>query len=193
MKYPNFTLLFSFKMTNFVEHDQMLFIMKRINILLAFLLVIYTCTSQNHQPDNRLKESIADNLISFGIQIDANGTVNMEEMSEKYQKMIPLDTLQTKFTAIVSEVCKMKGCWMKLELTNGQETMVRFKDYGFFMPEDIKGKEVIVNGLAFVEEMSVEDQKHYAKDGGEFEEIINKISKPRKSYGFEADGVLIKE
>lgn len=167
--------------------------MKRINTLLAFLLVIYTCTAQNHQPDNQSKESIADNLISFGAQIDANKTINADKMSEKYQKMITSDTLQTKFAATVTEVCKMKGCWMKLQLKDGQETMVRFKDYGFFMPDDIAGKEVIVNGLAFVEEISVEDQKHYAKDGGESEEAINKITTPKKSYSFEADGVLIKK
>lgn len=167
--------------------------MKRINTLLAFLLVIYTCTAQNHQPDNQSKESIADNLISFGAQIDANEAINADEMSEKYQKMIPSDTLHTKFTATVTEVCKMKGCWMKLLLKDGQETMVRFKDYGFFMPEDIKGKEVIVTGLAFVEEMSVENQKHYAKDSGESAKTINKINTPKKSYSFEADGVLIKQ
>ena len=35
---------------------------------------------------------------------------------------------------------------MKLDLENGEEAMVKFKDYGFFMPKDIAGEEVIVNG-----------------------------------------------
>jgi len=61
------------------------------------------------------------------------------------------------------------------------------------MPKDIAGKEVIVNGLAFVEEMSVEDQRHYAEDGGKSEDEIAKITKPKKTFGFEADGVLLKE
>lgn len=180
-------------MTNFVELIKMLFFMKKINILLVFLLVIYTCSAQNQQPNSQSKESITDNLISFGAKIDTDKVINADEMSEKYQKMITSDTLQTKFSATVTEVCKMKGCWMKLQMKDGQETMVRFKDYGFFMPEDIKGKEVIVNGLAFVEEMSVEDQKHYAKDGGESAEAVNKINAPKKTYSFEADGVLIKQ
>jgi len=100
--------------------------------------------------------------------------------------------MQVKFTATVKEVCKSMGCWMKLELDNGEQTMVRFKDYGFFMPKDIEGQEVIVNGLAFVEEMSVEDQRHYAKDAGKSEAEIAKILATKKTFGFEADGVLVK-
>ena len=51
---------------------------------------------------------------------------------------------------------------------------------------------VTVNGLAFIEEMSVDEQKHYAEDGGESEEAIAAITTPKKTYRFEADGVLVK-
>jgi hypothetical protein len=60
------------------------------------------------------------------------------------------------------------------------------------MPKDIAGKEVIVNGIAFVEAMSVEDQQHYAEDGGATPEELAKITEPKRTYGFEADGVLLK-
>jgi hypothetical protein len=69
--------------------------------------------------------------------------------------------------------------------------MVKFKDYGFFVPRDIAGREVVVNGIAFVGEMSIEDQQHYAKDAGKTAEEIAAIGSIRKAYGFEADGVLI--
>ncbi|MBT8271127.1 MAG: DUF4920 domain-containing protein, partial [Bacteroidia bacterium] len=85
------------------------------------------------------------------------------------------------------------GCWMKLNLGEGEQVMVRFKDYGFFMPKDIAGKEVIINGFAFVDEMSVSDQKHYAEDAGESEDAIAAITEPKKTYSFEADGVLLKD
>lgn len=73
------------------------------------------------------------------------------------------------------------------------EAMVRFKDYGFFMPKDIAGQEIIVNGKAYVEEMSVEDQRHYAEDGGKTAEEIAAITEPKRTLAFEADGVLIPE
>ncbi len=114
-------------------------------------------------------------------------------MAAKYQNLRVADTLNTKFTAMVTDVCKAKGCWMKLQMEDGSEAMVKFKDYGFFMPKNIEGKKVIVNGKAFVSEMTVEDQKHYAKDGGKSAKDIAQITKPKKTYGFEADGVLLKQ
>ena len=53
------------------------------------------------------------------------------------------------FRGTVTEVCKAKGCWMKVALENGEETMVKFKDYGFFVPKDMAGKEVVINGHRF--------------------------------------------
>ncbi len=167
--------------------------MKRINILLAVFFVIMQISAQNSQTEKSEKPLVAENMPSFGEQISSKGALDVKEMTAKYANMAVADTLKTKFTATVTDVCQAKGCWMKLQLEDGQETMVRFKDYGFFMPKDIKGKEVVVNGLAFVEEMSVADQKHYAKDGGKSATEIAKIKAVKKSFGFEADGVLLKK
>ena len=114
-------------------------------------------------------------------------------MLAAYEQMPVADTTSTKFTATVSEVCQAKGCWMKLQLQDGGEAMVRFKDYGFFVPKDIAGKQVVVSGKAFVDMMSVEDQQHYAEDEGKSAEEIAAITEPKKTYSFEASGVLIKQ
>lgn len=167
--------------------------MKRINILLIFFFAFATITAQNSQLETEQSAVTSAALPSFGMLIDENNVISAIEMSEKYASMKTADTLQTKFVATVTDVCQSKGCWMRLELQDGQETMVRFKDYGFFMPKDIKGRDVIVNGFAFVEEMSVKDQKHYAKDGGKSATEIAKITSPKKTLGFEADGVLLKD
>ncbi len=160
--------------------------MKRINTLLVFLVTICAVNAQNHQ-------STTSGMAAFGAEIEADGALNVQEMAEKYQVLAVNDTLRTKFMATVTNVCQAKGCWMKLQLQDGTEAMVKFKDYAFFMPTDIAGKEVIVNGKAFVEEMGIEDQKHYAKDAGKSEAEIARITTPLKSFGFEADGVLLKE
>lgn len=165
--------------------------MKRFNILLVFLVLFIACKQQDKQGNNAEKSEIALQYTAVGQAIDDSGVKNAMEMAVIYDDLVVLDTLTTKFTATVAEVCQAKGCWMKLQLKDGQETMVRFKDYGFFVPKDIAGKEVIVNGLAFVEEMSVEDQQHFAKDAGKTEGEIASISETKKTYGFEADGVLI--
>ena len=163
--------------------------MKRFNILLVFFFVAIYSWAQNPQADSMVKGEFN----TFGADIDANNTSDIAAMTERYELLKVSDTLQVKFKATVTDVCQAKGCWMKLELSNGEQAMVRFKDYGFFMPMNIAGKEVIVNGLAFVEEMSIADQQHYAEDAGKTDAEIAQITKPKKTYGFEADGVLLKE
>ncbi len=173
-------------MFNFVEQYKTLTDMKRINILGVFFLMIVNIHAQDSQTDT-------SSLQSFGKEIIASGAIDAQNMTANYGKMAVNDSINFKFKATVKQVCQSKGCWMKLELANGEQTMVRFKDYAFFMPKDIAGKEVIVNGKAFVEEMSVADQQHYAKDGGQSDEEIAKITKVQKTFSFEADGVLVEQ
>lgn len=156
--------------------------MYRFNVLLAFLFVLTTSIAQENDISNNF----------FGEKIDAANAVSSSTMLDEYSKLTASDTLLTKFSAKVLDVCQAKGCWMRLELNNGEEAMVKFKDYGFFVPKDITGREVVINGNAFVNEMSVEEQRHYAKDGGKSDEEIAKITEPKKTYGFLADGVLLK-
>ena len=53
------------------------------------------------------------------------------------------------------------------------------------------GKEVIVQGVAKFETISVADQKHYAEDGGESKEVIDAIKEDKNTLSFEAVGVLV--
>jgi len=55
------------------------------------------------------------------------------------------------------------------------------------------GKEVIVNGKAFVKIATVDELQHLAKDAGTSEEEIAKITDPKYTLAFEADGVLMKK
>lgn len=167
--------------------------MKRINILLVFTMAIWACQGQISQPGIVGPSLQSSEIKTFGYKMDPTGAKTAVEMLQAYAKLSVGDTLLTKFNAQVTDVCKAKGCWMTVELPNGEQAMVRFKDYGFFMPKDITGKEVVVNGLAFVELMGLADQKHFAKDAGKSEEEINGITAPKKTYLFKADGVLLKQ
>ena len=81
---------------------------------------------------------------------------------------------------------------MKVDI-DGEESMVRFKDYAFFMPKDIAGQDAIIEGVAFIEEVSVEDLKHYAEDDGKSPEEIAAITEPKKSLAIVSSGVLLPE
>lgn len=134
----------------------------------------------------------AVNYQSFGEEITDQDVVSDANLLAMYETMKPGDTSVVKFTATVNSVCQKKGCWMRLYLGE-KETFVKFKDYGFFMPKDIAGQEVIVEGMAFVEETSIEDLKHFALDGGKSQEEIDAITEPEITYSFISNGVLLPE
>ena len=167
--------------------------MKNYILVLAMVLSFMACKEEQKQEVVETSIEMAVNYKSFGEEIIADDAVAVKSMAEHYKGMNVGDSINSKMVAKVDEVCQAKGCWMKLNLENGEQVMVKFKDYGFFMPKDIKGKEVIVNGKAYVKEVSVDEQRHYAEDGGETTEAIAAITEPKRTYSFEADGVLLKE
>ena len=143
---------------------------------------------------NKLEISKVQELafVSFGDKISNEKVVTSKEMLLKFEDMIVGDTIHVKFASEIKEVCAAKGCWMKLPLTAEKEVMVRFKDYGFFMPLDSQGKEVVLEGKAFVQTTSVAELRHYAKDAGKSKEEIAAITTSKKEFSFEANGVLLK-
>lgn len=130
---------------------------------------------------------------SFGNKINTDDAIAASSMANHYKTIQFGDSIDTKMIAKVNEVCQAKGCWFTLNLEDSNEVMVKFKDYGFFVSKDIAGKEVIVNGKAFVNEIPVDELRHYAEDAGKSKEEIAQITEPKKTYSFEADGVLVKQ
>lgn len=108
-------------------------------------------------------------------------------------KMGEKDKMPAKVEGTVESVCKMKGCWMKVKTGDGQTMRVTFKDYGFFVPKDIVGKTVVVEGTAETSTTPVADLRHYAEDAGKSKEEIAKITEPEKALTFVADGVIVKK
>ena len=136
------------------------------------------------------KTNEASNVLQFGAQVSAKKAITYDELVKKMEKA---DSLQVKVTGKISEVCKKKGCWMTMisDQPGQPEMRVTFKDYAFFMPMDIVGKKVVIDGFSLVETTSVADQRHYAEDGGMSKSEIEKITTPKREMTFEAAGVLI--
>jgi hypothetical protein len=126
----------------------------------------------------------------FGAAITADNAVAYAEVPAK---MAAVDSLALKVTGKVSEVCQKKGCWMTLvsDQPGQPEMRVTFKDYAFFMPKDLSGKRVVVDGFAYVETTPVDVLRHYAEDAGKSKAEIAAITEPKREVSFEASGVLI--
>lgn len=167
--------------------------MKRIYLALAIGFMVVGCnTTQKKDTQAVEAEVIAVNYQSFGDEINDEAVLSKDEIWERYKSLKEGDTLAVKFKSEVKAVCQSKGCWMRMDLGE-EEAMVKFKDYGFFMPKDISGQEVIVDGVAFVKEVSVEEQRHYAEDAGKTPDEIASITEPKRTLSFISSGVLIPE
>lgn len=171
--------------------------MKKIVLLVVIAFVSFSCKNDSKVQEivdqdaaTEIKAELAYN--SFGAEINDNDALSSERMMTHYKAMKVGDTLNSKLRGTIAEVCSKKGCWMKLDMGDGQMARVTFKDYGFFMPLNATG-EVVVNGKAFVTETSVDDLRHYAEDAGKTPEEVAAITEPEVTYAFEADGVLLKK
>ena len=125
---------------------------------------------------------------SFGEGVKKGGVITTAEIDKKLGDSIKRDM---KVTGEVVVVCKKKGCFMTLQMPNGETMFVNFKDYAFFMPMDIVGKNVVLDGIARKQTISVETLRHYAEDAKKSPEEVAKITDPKKELAFEAKGVVI--
>ena len=134
--------------------------------------------------------AFAQQEISYhGKKITENGAIPATQLATK---MGDKAQMPAKVEGTVESVCKVKGCWMKVKTADGQTMRVTFKDYGFFVPKDIVGKTVVVEGTAETSVTPVADLQHYAQDAGKSKEEIEKITQPEKALTFVADGVIVK-
>ena len=152
--------------------------MKILNIVLV--IVLWNIISCSKDPFNRYGTDISPVVThSYGDLIEKVKFGESENM-----------TISGKIT----ETCPKKGCWMQVKVSDTDTLMVRFKDYGFFVPKSgVNQKNTVINGTAFIDTVSVQMLRHYAEDAGKPQEIIEKITEPETVVHFMAEGVLIEK
>jgi hypothetical protein len=101
------------------------------------------------------------------------------------------NAFEGKITGKVKEVCKSMGCWITLDNADGTTLMVKSKDHSFFMPQNLVGKTVVVEGTASVKEVTEAKRKHLAEDAGKSKDEIKKIKGAAKELQFIAKGVEV--
>jgi uncharacterized protein DUF4920 len=157
--------------------------LKNILFIIFTAVLITSCGSKTAQ------STTANNTNQFGEAINEDGSISYGDLVGKLSNV---DSLETKVTGTVSGVCKAKGCWMTIVSDDTNEEMrVKFKDYGFFVPKDIEGRKVVLEGKAFKDVTSVDELKHLAEDAGKSKEEIEKITEPEAGLNFLATGVLL--
>jgi len=141
------------------------------NIAFTSLLFLISCAPQ-------------PSYSSYGEEINAKGATPTNE----FLALVSSNEESFKIEGVVEEVCQAKGCWMKIKNEQGQSIRITFKDYGFFVPKDIAGREVIFEGSAAVVDLDEDLAKHYADDSGkEYDKAM------RREVAIVASGVLVRD
>ena len=127
----------------------------------------------------------------YGEKVITEGAVNINDVVAKINDGAEFP--DAKIKAKIVEVCPNKGCWLKLELNNGETATVKMKDYGFFLPLAAKGKTVVIDGEVKMKTTSVVELRHYAEDAKKSKEEIEAITQPKKELKVMAKGIVIVE
>jgi len=163
--------------------------MKKIFYTVICGALLVSCGAKKGADTKNDGDSTKTSYLYFGDTINEEGAI---KGSELMGFMLDKDSANVKFSATISEVCQKKGCWMDVDLGNGDLMTVRFKDYAFFMPKDASGKTAVMDGYCNRTIESVDWLKHKAEDAGKPQSYIDSIVAPDTTYEFMANGVIIK-
>lgn len=167
--------------------------MKHLFTLFLMIIVFSSCRENTENEEipavnEEQLEEIA--YISYGEKIHDEQAMTSKDLAKVYQNLKINDSVQIKVKTTINGVCAKKGCW--IEIPVGDETArVTFKDYGFFLPKNGQGKEVVLVGEAFKSKTSKEDLKHFAMDAGKSQEEIDAITEDEVTLSFQAVGALV--
>ena len=123
---------------------------------------------------------------TFGKPLSIKKTVSLKEALQRPAKYQDHNVL---LEGKISDVCKMKGCW--LMLSDGERAIrIKFENYSFFVPKDSRGKKVRAEGRLIQETLSEDMAHHYAAEQSTKSDP-SEIKGPQRVVTFEAAGVAI--
>jgi hypothetical protein len=170
--------------------------MKKIALLAIVGISFWACNTEGNSEANVTENESevvevaeVEVLNYFGKEITLEDAIAASDLPAALEGK---DSLNVKVEGTINACCQTKGCWMDVDLGNGESMVVKFKDYGFFVPKNSSGSTAVLEGVAKVETQSVDWLKHKAEDAGKTQEEIDAITEPEVKVSFMADGVIIK-
>lgn len=166
----------------------------KMRICMAVLFISFSSLLFSQEAVEKAAPPAGNALIGdyYGLDV-SNGSVNKAVSVEKLEKELKLKN-KIENVAVkgeVTDVCSKRGCWLSLKAGDGSVFFVKMKDYAFFVPTALKGKNVVLEGVAERKVTSVEELKHYAKDAKKSKDKIDAIKAPKEEIRFLANGIKV--
>ena len=125
---------------------------------------------------------------AYGEKITTEGAIAAEDL---IKEMAGKDSMVVKIKGTIEEVCQMKGCWVTVKTAENKTMRVKFGEDDFFVPKDVSGKTAVMEGVAYIDVIPVDEQRHYLEDAGKPKEEIMAITQPDTTLTFSAKGIVI--
>ncbi|PAP75164.1 DUF4920 domain-containing protein [Rubrivirga marina] len=167
------------------------------SLLLIALLGLGACADPAEAPaDDATEAGVAEpSDVAFGETVPDGAALSPDELIANPDAYAGKTVV---VEGVAREVCQMAGCWLTFSNDAGQTVRVNVprdetESYVFTFPKDVSGQTVRVAGTLEVETTSVEDQRHYAEDGGASEDEVAAITEPKQTLVLTALGAELAE
>ena len=162
--------------------------------LVLLLTIIFSIAVFSQESEKNMGPPAGNALVGdfYGGKVSAKSektAISSAQLDKKLQKYKKVENVAVKGKVI--DVCDKKGCWLTVETENNEKFFVKMKDYAFFVPTALKGKNVVLEGNAETKVISVDEQKHYAEDAKKSQAEIDAITKPQQEIRFVANGIKV--
>jgi hypothetical protein len=125
--------------------------------------------------------------ITFGKKVDELQNIPAAKLEDFIGNKI---RISTTITGKVLQVDTPKGGWLQLDAGGGKIIRVHFKDYNVFIPKQLKGRNVMIQGVA-QKLLIADDMQHFA--GENVDRKKQNAVKPdaKQRLTFEAWGLMV--
>lgn len=125
----------------------------------------------------------------FGTAPNTTGMMDASKLEAFMDKKV---RISTTIRGVVTEVVKQKGGWFNVDAGNGRIIAAHFKNIGINIPKDLKGKTVIIEGVA-AKQFIADDMQHFAGDTvvGKKQHHVN--TDPKRRLTFEVTGLFVEK
>lgn len=155
--------------------------MKKLFLAVFTLFTVVSLQAQPPAGDAAIGDVYGENFTTA----KTTSAKNLEKQLKKEPSM------EGQLKGKVIEVCPKKGCWIKLELENKTIATVKMKDYEFFVPTALEGKNIVIDGKAEMVTTTVAELRHIAEDAKKSKEEIAKITEPKEEIKIMANGIKV--
>lgn len=151
----------------------------KYSLFIAVLLIYFTAGAQQHTP--------LPHGMLYGQKVNALGAMPAYKVEAFMDKKV---RISTTITGKVLQVTKTKGGWFDMDAGNGRVIKVHFRDYNINLPVNLKGRTVMIQGVA-QKQFIADDMQHFAGDTVKGKKQHQVKTNPKRVLSFEAWGLMV--